>query len=225
MTIRISGKVYPASISIPNPFVPPPATFAYVSGAVYAGATSGTIPAHNNGDTVIVYAHRTGSATVPTIPSPWTTIGSQGFAGSNDVAGVVGYQISDGTLTSTGTWTGATNIIVAVFSGVVSIRSFRLNGSTSAGLSIIYPAHTLAVTDGTSRMITFGSNNANYSTNFTPNPPNTTVIAFSGGGTTHSTQCSYSPAGITSWPASTDTVSTVNVAGRYSVAIEVEPLV
>lgn len=69
------------------------------------------------GDYILVFAHRT-ATTAPSLPGTFTNITS-GSGNSNSYR--VGYRVSDGTETGSGTWTNATTVIMVVYRGVAGI--------------------------------------------------------------------------------------------------------
>lgn len=86
---------------------------AYVSSAV-ASASSVNLPVFVEGDVAIVVALNA-PGTVPSLPAGWTGI-SSATDGTN--AARAGYRVLAASDTSTGTWTGADFIGVAVYRGV-----------------------------------------------------------------------------------------------------------
>src|SRR4030095_7937992 len=64
----------------------------------------------------------------------------------------LGYKISSGGDTSSGTWTNANNVVCMVYSGVNTTTPFGTIPALrqGAGATLTYSAATLTVTDGTS---------------------------------------------------------------------------
>lgn len=128
-------------------------TVSYV-GAQGAAATTVTIPAHQVGDLILIFAYRDGSNTVPTAPTAggtvptWTQIGS---SGGNTNSSRFHYAVATATNTTSGTWTSATELICLVYRGA-SIGA-SAGGSGNATTSIAYPALTLQRTDNTSWVV------------------------------------------------------------------------
>jgi surface protein len=120
-------------------------TISFIGSAT--GTNSATVPAHNSGDILVVFAFRDGSTTAPTLPSGWTNINN---AGANTSAQRNGFRISDGTITTTGTWTNATSVIVLVYRGVGQV-SANATASTAASTTVNYPANGTWV--GLSRLV------------------------------------------------------------------------
>lgn len=84
---------------------------SYVSGAA-AAATSVAMPTHQAGDMIIVYAFRDGNTTAPTIAAGFTGLNP---AGSNACSFTVGFKVAASGSETSGTWTNATSIAVAVY--------------------------------------------------------------------------------------------------------------
>lgn len=125
-------------------------TVSYI-GAQGAATTTVTIPAHQVGDLILIFAYRDGSNTVPTAPTAggtvptWTQIGS---SGGNTNSSRIHYAIATATTTTSGTWTNATELICHVYRGATVGAS--IGGSGSATTTVNYPALTLQRTDNTS---------------------------------------------------------------------------
>lgn len=86
---------------------------------VGANAQSGQVPSlptHQGGDLLLVWAV-SGSQTLPTVPSGWTTIESPSDTGS----AVLAYSFAPSSGTSGGTWPGAVRVASAVYRGVTDI--------------------------------------------------------------------------------------------------------
>ncbi len=84
---------------------------SYVSGAA-AAAASVAMPTHQAGDMIIVYAFRDGNTTAPTISAGFTGLNP---AGSNACSFTVGFKVAASGSETSGTWTNATSIAVAVY--------------------------------------------------------------------------------------------------------------
>lgn len=128
-------------------------TVSYV-GAQGAAATTVTIPAHQVGDLILIFAYRDGSNTVPTAPTAggtvptWTQIGS---SGGNTNSSRFHYATATATNTTSGTWTSATELICLVYRGATVGAS--AGGSGSNTTTVNYPALTLQRTDNSSWVV------------------------------------------------------------------------
>lgn len=92
------------------------------------GTTSATLPAHQAGDLIVIFAVRDGSSTPPTVPAGYTQITTRA---TNTIGGVSGYKIAASSSETSGTWTNATGIIVGVYRG--SAGTMTVGGSVTAG--------------------------------------------------------------------------------------------
>jgi hypothetical protein len=142
-------------------------------GSCAAQTTSCTFSvAPSAGDAIIVFAHRDGSTTAPGIPttslsSPTATVSTYATlanAGANTNSARIGVRISDGTETTTGTWTNATSIAAIIYRGanVAPFGQFAAGGAASTTLS--YTGFTLDVTTGTSWVVAFGAHRSGDTT-------------------------------------------------------------
>ena len=112
------------------------------------GTTSVTIPEHKIGDFMIAFAFRDGSTTNPTIgtgsPTAWTSITNTTDGTSCSLS--MGWKIAASTSETTGTWTNASRMLVAVYRGQLSsgtpIGTFNPGAGTTDPVN--YPATTLA---------------------------------------------------------------------------------
>ena len=103
-------------------------------GSAIADGASVTIPAHQAGDLLVIFANRFDSTTIPTLPSGWTSAATQT---GTDRAGRVGYRVATGSGTTSGTWTGAQTTLVWV------LRDHGGIGAAAVGAATTLPALTL----------------------------------------------------------------------------------
>jgi hypothetical protein len=100
-----------------------------------------------------------GGPHIPTPPAGWTGIGL-GSTGGGPVAGIGqrgAWRLLDGTETDAGTWTHGRSVMVVVFRGLDTADPIgAIAGSTSPSGQLSWSALTLEVTDGSSRVISFG---------------------------------------------------------------------
>ena len=181
-------------------------------GAVAAASTSLTPSTGTAGDVFVAFAFRSSSATVPTVPSGWTTITS---GSGNTCAGVIAYQFCTGTGGSSGTWTNATDLVIVRYSGVYGIGGSASSNAT--GTSISYPALTLVQASSTSWAVGFAGHRT--ATNVGSQNP-TGMTAISGGNLGGSSIIGSfdTNATITSWTAQSATVNASS--GHESFTLE-----
>jgi hypothetical protein len=121
------------------------------------GATTCTIPAHNIGDLILIYAAHTGANTVPTLPAGYTSI----VNGSGNTDGWrLGAKIATATNDSSGTWTNSTALTCVVYTSdqIASGGAINIGGhasNTGATTTINYAALTMNYGDGASRVAGF----------------------------------------------------------------------
>ncbi|MCP9876034.1 hypothetical protein [Cyanobium sp. A2C-AMD] len=127
-------------------------------GAQGVAGNAVTIPAHQVGDLILIFAYRDGNANAPTVPAAggtvptWTIIGAA--AGANSNASRLHYAVATATTTTSGTWTNATELIAIVYRGT---RRPGGNGEGgNLGTVITYPAVTMQRADNSSWVARFG---------------------------------------------------------------------
>jgi hypothetical protein len=137
-----------------------------------AQTSSATITTPTAGDVILVFAHRDGSTTAPTLPAGYTTIIT---GNSNTNSERVGFKYSDGTETTSGTWTNATSVAVGVYRGCdpqVPYGAVLDNGgaSTTPATSTL----TMQAADGTSWVVAFAAHRT--ATNLNQSLANLTLV-------------------------------------------------
>jgi hypothetical protein len=124
-----------------------------------------TIPAgHQVGDLMVMFAFRDGSATAPTLPSGWTSAGTNS---TTQVSSRIAWRVATSSGETSGSWTNATELIVYVIRAADSIGS----PITGSGISttVAYNALTLNDTSKLSWVIGFAGHRS-IDTNL-QNPP------------------------------------------------------
>lgn len=138
-----------------------------ISAASAQGATSVAITTPTAGDYIIVWAHRDGSTTAPTIAAGYTLIGA--VSGSTNSMRV-GWKLSNGTETTSGSWSAATSVVCEVWRGLDSRYPFgHWAGSTGSSATLSFPALTMWAQDNTSQVIACGAHRS--ATNVGTNAP------------------------------------------------------
>lgn len=128
-----------------------------------AGATTITIPAHEVGDLLVIFAYRDGNNNAPSLPADWTNIGTANGGASNSSR--LAYRIATVTNTSSGTWTNATGLVVHVYRG--QNVSTPIGGDGNVGgnsTTVIYPNLTMTQGDGTSWVAGFAGHRSTDTT-------------------------------------------------------------
>lgn len=201
----------PIAVSLPAWYDAVAASFAPLSarvdGVLYAGAGSivGTaltvIPAHKAGDGLVAFAFNNSSNTTPTLPSGWTQIAAPAGAGS--CAMLVACKVATSNAESVAGFTNASGLLLQVYHGCdpsSPIGGVATNSGTSN--TVAYPALTLSVTDGTSRVVCFGGRKAT-GTAFETAPAGTTLRSNvdGGGGNVFEIAGFDTAGGVASWAA------------------------
>jgi len=121
-------------------------------GSAAASATTVTIPAHQAGDLLVVFAFNSAAATAPTLPSGWTN-GANGAA--NTCGGRVGYRIATASGTTSGTWTNANRLIVMVYRGNNALSVGQVAGGNGTGTSVTLTALASMQGVGRNKVVSF----------------------------------------------------------------------
>lgn len=170
-------------------------------GAASAAATSLTLPTHQAGDLLLLFAYRSGSTSPPTIPSGWTAI-SQG--GNNNNSAVLAYRLAAGAGTASGTWTNATHISSTAYrssTGTLEVGAEGADGGSSDTLT--YSGLTLQDPDNSSWVAAFSAHRQATNVETVPTGmTNRTSTATSGESAAHDTNGT-----VTTWTAQTVVVS------------------
>ena len=161
------------------------------------------------GDAILVFAYRAGNVTPPTVPTGYVTIDA---SGANVNSAVLAFKYSDGTETTTGTWTNATSIEAVVYRGVdpaYPIGGWSLGTAPSA--TIAFNTFTLWTTDNTSWVIGFAAHRT--ATNLNQAPTNMSLV-------TSATNIGVSDTNATATSWSTQTITVNANSGWQSYAVE-----
>lgn len=109
-----------------------------------ADADTVTIPAHQAGDMIIIVAGRYNAAIAPSLPAGWTEIISDTVtAGGFNYGYRVGYKFAMSSSETSGTWTNAIRMAVAVYRNAVSIGNIATSKSPVSTSRITWPALSL----------------------------------------------------------------------------------
>ena len=106
-------------------------------GSGSAQATTITIPSHQAGDLIIIAANRN-NTTPPTVPSGWVT---QISSGASNVGNSIGWKLAKTNAETSGTWTNASALHVAVYradTGILTVSS-ALSATLATSATITYP--------------------------------------------------------------------------------------
>lgn len=126
-----------------------------VQGTGSAAATSVTMPAHQKGDLLLLFA-RAASNSVPATPTAGGTVPNwtaTQIAGANTLSLQFAHFVATAANHTTGVWTGASHICVLVLRPDIgkALRMFIVtSGNGNNTQTIIYPAVPINRTDGTS---------------------------------------------------------------------------
>jgi len=187
-------------------------TISFVGAQGNTGTTV-TIPTHQSGDLILLFAYKDGSSTSITTPTAGGTVPtwiSINFGGGSFNSTNFRYAVATGSNTTSGTWTSATEIFCLVYRGTKAIgATAAANNTTNV---ITYPALTLNRTNSTSWIVGVAGHRS--ATNVEQAPSGMTNRVSSGteaaGHDTNGT--------VSSWSAQTVTVNASS--GWRSVTVE-----
>lgn len=132
-----------------------------ITGSTISAATSVTLPGHNVGDLIVIFAHRGGSLT-PIVPSAagtvpaWSAIDTMGGTTAGSL--VTADFVATATNHTSGIWTNATGMIAVVISGNLAASPIGGHAAAATGgttTSVTAPAVTLSRSDGSSVELNF----------------------------------------------------------------------
>lgn len=125
-------------------------SISYIADGQAVG-TSVTIPAHQVGDLIVIFAFAN-TGTVPALGAQFTNVANCNLSGGT-TGSRVGYMIADTTTEVSGTWTSATSLMVHVYrssAGNMPVPGACAGQNAAASTALTYPALTLTKTDHSS---------------------------------------------------------------------------
>ena len=202
----------PSLISYDNNSVREKIKFGALSlvGSNSATTTSVTIPAHQAGDLLVMFAYISSSTTPPTQPTTggWVTLTTK--TGTTQSCRI-SYKTCTGTSDTSGTWTNATELCVHVMRASLGFTALPGTFATSSSTTttVTFPALTLADTSGNSWVLGFaGASNSTQTLSTAPtgmtNRQNPVVAS------TSQAASDDTNGGVSSWSVQTITAGTGN---------------
>lgn len=183
---------------------------------ITAESSSVTIPAHQVGDLIIVWAW-VESTTNPTIAAGWTTITSTTDGTTCSIS--MGWKIATSAAETSGTWTGATSMGAAVYRGAYTVSA---NFSTATtGATQTWNAVTL--TGKKSWLVGFIGHRSINTTTLTTPPTGFTNLASTLGATSDVALHDSNGVVVTNYATNTTTSGGTN-SGAITAIVEIIPL-
>lgn len=184
--------------------------------AVGSGSTTvPTMPAHVAGDLLIGFAFRDGSNTGPAIPAGWTQVYR---AGASTCSISVAYKWAASSAEVSGTWTSASSLVIASYSGVDTVTpvgGYIQGGATSTIVSY----NALAGTDPTNQswfLCFAGHRSVNTAIE---TPPTGTILRTSVVDTTDEAALFDTDGALSAWPLHSVSVGGTS-SGWHSIVVE-----
>jgi hypothetical protein len=213
---------FPVLISFTDPDLQSsaqPGTSISHVGSAAAAAAAVTLPAHEAGDLIIVFAARSAGAapeTVPSLPTGWTNIGTS----QRDFwATRVGYKVAASSSETTGTWTNAVRITALVYRGTdptAPIGATATAGSSSGNVTT-YP--TLALSGSTTPWVV-GVAGHRTADNVEVAPAGMTNRVSNGAGFPAEVAAHDTNGGVLSWSAQTVSMSGTGAWDAWTIEIK-----
>lgn len=173
----------------------------------------GTMPAHQAGDLLVVFAYRDGNTTAPSLVSGWTSLHS---AGANSNSARVAYRVATSSSMTSGTWTNASSVICLVYRNATP-GAVDVGGAVST--TVTYPALTLGVSDGSSWVACFAGHRSVNTALETP--PTGTTLRATVVDATDEAAAFDTGGGVTSWTSKAVSVGGTSSGWRaYSLEIK-----
>lgn len=148
-----------------------------------AQTTSASISTPQSGDVILVFAHRDGSTTAPTLDANYTSLATP--SGSTNSARIA-FRVSNGSETTCGTWTNATSVTCEVWRGTDQLPAkWGIVTATGSSATLSFSALALKVPDGNSWVSAYAGHRTatnvgtNAPTGMTTESSATDVAAFS----------------------------------------------
>lgn len=187
-------------------------------GTATASATTVTVPAHQAGDLILIWAMHGGAATVPSLPSGYISILTK--ANGTTVDTRLGYKIATSSADTSGTWTNATELCCHVYRpGAGFVIGIGASASTTSTTNTVnYPAITLHDTSGNSWVAGFAAcGNTSETINTAPSGmTNESSIV----GATYQAAGHDTEGGVSSW-SSTNATTTGTAVASVSCVVEI----
>jgi hypothetical protein len=184
---------------------------SFVGGCTPTAGTSCTLPAHQNQDLEVDFAYRSGSTTHPTLPTSGG--GGGGYTavdcgtGANGNSHCMAYRFLNGTETTTGTFTNATDLLVYVYRGAnIGTTGFFGGHATGSGASTTIAYNTITLSSpggsGTSWVLGFACGASATNVDVAPG-----AMTLRSGTTLTNCAASDTAGGVSSWATTNVTVS------------------
>jgi hypothetical protein len=177
-------------------------------------ATSMTLPTHQSGDIVVMFAYRSNNNTAPALPATWSGVGA---TGGNTNSSRLAYKFVTSGNTPSDTWTNATHLVAHVYRECANVGGFA--GSSQANsTTITYPTVTMQNNNGRSIVVGFAGHRT--ASNVETAPAGMVNRASAGAGPEvagHDTET-----GVTGWSATNVTVNTSAASRSWTLELRSE---
>jgi hypothetical protein len=192
-------------------------------GAAAANGTSVTIPTHQAGDLLVLFAYRETSAIMPTYQNGWYALANPPLANPGSSRGSIHYKHAASSSEVSGTWTSATQMVVAVYRSpnVMALGRNQANaGTAGSGDVITYGAITSPSTpDGDKWIVSFAAHRAN-DTDINTAPSGLTHRASIAGVSAGEAVIFDTNGAVSGWSSTTYTLTSGTSNNWYVLAIE-----
>lgn len=181
----------------------------FVSQATATTTSISSMPAHQAGDLLVMFAYRNNSSSSISSPTGWSAITS---SAANTNNALVGTKVATSSSETSGTWSNATELNLHVYRGATRIGASDI--ASGSGTTVTYPALTLQASNGSSIVAAFGGHRSANTSIATP-PTGTTLRS-----STSRTAVFDTNGGVSSWTSRNVTVGGT-ASGWASVVVEI----
>jgi len=111
-------------------------------GSASAEATSVTLPAHQAGDLILIFAGATGTTSPPSVPAGWRFAAQSSASGTTppSFGASVGWKIAASSAETSGTWTGASMVLAVVMRDDTNVLVIGgIGKATASSATVNYP--------------------------------------------------------------------------------------
>lgn len=216
---RDAAGLFADSNTVTHSTSAPPSGISYIDSRAEKTASSlSTMPTHQAGDLLVMFAYRDGFNTPPSVPAGWTVSGTPP-TGTNSNCMTVASKVAASSAEVSGTWTNATNLACIVFRGVAGgIGAVAYQDGIGTTLTI--PALTLQKTDGTSWVVAGAGDRSGANSLATPPSGMVYRTGYEGTGTEQDTAVYGTNGAVSSFAGGT--ISYATSTGWFTCALELK---
>lgn len=181
-----------------------------LQGSADANATSVAIPTHAINDTILFLVYRDNSTASPTIPSDCVVLYQSAVGGAGYL--IAAFKVAKTTTETSGTWTNASHVLVAVFrpdaDSLALPEYLSAQSATSATVTFAAQATGTLRTNAEDLAVVGFVAQRNSANDLTQAPGAMTNIRSGGNGSTYQVAANWEASRTTAWGSASITVAT-----------------